>query len=180
MNPELQEAEAALHTSAAQGRAIELQYLPRLDIVGALWVRGSGLTSGPVAPSPGRGIVPDTPNWAVGLLLTWPAVEPSRGASTTRAQSARVRGAAAWRDDIAQAIEAQIDGAHATLAGAQRIAENTPVALVAARDAEAQASARYKAGLASIDLERMIKTCGMGQHCVGVAVSVAVVAPGAV
>ena len=152
LNPELQEAEAALTTSAAQRRAIELQYLPRLDVVGALWARGSGLTSGPLAPSPGRGIVPDTPNWAVGLLLTWPAVELVAVRARTRAQSARVRGAAAWRDDIAQAIEAQIQGAHATLAGAQRIAQNTPIALVAARDAEAQASARYKAGLASIDL----------------------------
>jgi outer membrane protein TolC len=50
-----------------------------------------------------------------------------------------------------QAVQSQIDAAREVLTASRRIAENTPIALKAARDAEQQATARYRSGLASVD-----------------------------
>src|SRR5207244_670963 len=89
-SPEIAEADAAVRASEARKRAVDLQYLPRLDLVGSLWVRGSGLTSGTVAASPGAGIVPDTPNWIAGVVLTWPALELVAVHARARVEAAQV------------------------------------------------------------------------------------------
>lgn len=150
-HPRVLEAEAALRAAEARKRAVDLEYLPRLDIVAALWVRGSGLTSGPLGPGPGDGLVPDTPNWAAGLVLTWPVLEFVAQASKDRREAAQVALARARGDEVAQAIETQIDSARAILEGARRSAANTPIALEAARMAERQLSTRYRSGLATLD-----------------------------
>src|SRR6266403_3656043 len=45
-HPLVIEAEAAERAARARTHAVELTYLPRLDLFASLWVRGSGLTSG--------------------------------------------------------------------------------------------------------------------------------------
>jgi outer membrane protein TolC len=150
-NPEVVEADAAVRASQARKRAVDLQYLPRLDLLGALWIRGSGLASPTLGASPGLGIVPDTPNWATGLCLTWPALELVAVRARSRVEAAQVKAAQARKTDVMQAVQSQIDAAREVLAASRRVAQNTPIALQAARDAEAQATARYKAGLATVD-----------------------------
>jgi outer membrane protein TolC len=150
-NPELVEADAAVRASQARKRVVGLQYLPRLDLLGSLWIRGSGLTSGALPASPGAGIVPDTPNWATGICLTWPALELVAVRARSRVEAAQVKAASARRADVMQAVQSQIDAAKEVLAASRRIAQNTPIALQAARDAERQATARYRAGLSSVD-----------------------------
>jgi outer membrane protein TolC len=63
-----------------------------------------------------------------------------------------VRLSEAHRTDVMQAVQSQVDAARETLLASRRIAENTPIALQSAHDAERQAMARYKAGLASVDI----------------------------
>jgi outer membrane protein len=65
-------------------------------------------------------------------------------------ESYHERAEAARYDQVIQDITGQVEKANATLAGARRIAQNTPIQLQAARDTEQQASARYKAGLGNI------------------------------
>jgi outer membrane protein TolC len=151
-HPLLLEADAAVRSEEARKRAVDLTYLPRLDIVGALWVRGSGLTSGTLGPSPGNGIVPDTANWAAGLVVDFPVLDVVAVRARSRAQAAQVGVAQARRRDLEQAVQSQVDSARAVLDAARRVADNTPIAFQAARAAEAQATARYRAGLATIDL----------------------------
>jgi len=57
---------------------------------------------------------------------------------------------AAKYDQVLQNLTGELEKAKATLAGARRVAANTPVQLEAARATEQQATARYKAGLANI------------------------------
>ena len=121
-----------------------------LVVIAALWARGSGLASGTVEPSPGVGLVPDTPNMVAGLVLTWPALDVIKTRARTRVESALVQQASAARDDVAQAIESQVRLARDTLAAARRVAVNTAVELAAARAAESQATARYRAGLTPV------------------------------
>lgn len=149
-HPLLDQANAGVQAAQARRHAVSLQYLPRLDVIAALWARGSGLASGPVEPSPGAGLVPDTPNLVAGLVLTWPALDIIKTRARTRVESALVQQASAARDDVAQAIESQVRLARDTLAAARRVAVNTAVELAAARAAESQATARYRAGLTPV------------------------------
>ncbi|HEX9104783.1 MAG TPA: TolC family protein, partial [Polyangia bacterium] len=149
-HPLVREAEAAVRSAQSRKRAVELQYLPRLDLFASLWVRGSGLGSGTLPPSPGAGIVPDTPNWLTGLCVTWPALEMVTVRARARVEAAEVKVADARRQEVVQAVLSQIDGARVILEAARREAANTPIALAAARSTEAQATARYRAGLATV------------------------------
>jgi outer membrane protein TolC len=145
-HPALVEADAAVAAAQAQTRAAQLQYLPRLDLVAALWVRGSGLGDA----SGAHGLLPDTPNWAAGLVLSWPALEMFGVRARVRLAQAQTDLQSAQREELAQTIASQVDAARATLDAAVRVAQNTPVALAAARATEQQAQARYRAGLADV------------------------------
>jgi outer membrane protein TolC len=147
-NPRLREAESARRSAAIRRAAVGLEYLPRLEFLGALWTRGSGLSAGGVSYGKADGLVPNTPNWAVGLVLTWPVLETVAARARTRAEEGNVELASARQQEIAQAIQAQLSTAAASLEGARKVATKTPVAVTAAQAAERQATARYKAGLA--------------------------------
>ena len=66
-------------------------------------------------------------------------------------QSANIRAGQAQYSVITTNLQAQFDTALATLAGARRVAANTPVEVSSARVALQQATARYQSGLAPID-----------------------------
>jgi outer membrane protein TolC len=149
-NPHLAESEANIRAAEGRKTVVSLTYLPRLDVVAALWARGSGLTSGILAPSPADGLVPDTPNWAAGLVLSWPALELLIAGQRARVAEASVEIEAARKEEVWQSLATELERARAELDGAKKTAMNTPIALDAARAAEKQASARYQAGLASV------------------------------
>ena len=67
------------------------------------------------------------------------------------AQSATLRAETARAQQIATDLRAQWNRAVATLKGSRQIAANTPVQISAARTATQQATARYEAGLGTID-----------------------------
>lgn len=154
VNPVLVQADAAVQAAQAHKRAVELQYLPRLDLFASLWIRGSGLSNGTSAgslpPSGADGLSPDTPNWAAGIVLTWPALELVATHARARAAKAQLDVARAQRSDVEQAVRAQIETAQKVLEASRRVALNTPIALDAARADESQATARYRAGLATV------------------------------
>jgi outer membrane protein TolC len=149
-NPKIREASAQEASQASRLRATRLEYLPRLDVVGALWGRGSGFSVMGVEGGGSSGLSPDTPNWAAGLCLTWPALEMVGTHARSRAEAAQLDFAKAQKEEIAQAVQTEIDDARTILEGARRVAQNTPIALEAARQAEKQATARYRAGLATV------------------------------
>jgi outer membrane protein TolC len=66
-------------------------------------------------------------------------------------QSANLRAQEAQYQLILTKLRAQFNAAMAALAGARRVAANTPVEVASARTAIEQASARYQSGLAPID-----------------------------
>src|SRR5206468_5885436 len=98
-HPLLVEADAAVAAAQARKHAVNLQYLPRLDLVASLWVRGSGLASSTLPASPGDGLVPDTANWAAGVVLSWPALELIAVRARSRVEAAQVSVADARRRD---------------------------------------------------------------------------------
>jgi outer membrane protein TolC len=84
-------------------------------------------------------------------VLTWPVLDLITVRARSRVETAQVKVADARRLEITQAVEAQLDASRAILDASRRVAENTPIALKAASDAEKQATARYRAGLSTVD-----------------------------
>jgi len=149
-HPELVASEAAVAAARARQHSVSLEYLPRLELLGALWLRGSGYFPNGNSEPPGNGLVPDTPNWAAGVAFTWPVLETVAARARTQAEAVNVKINSARLEDLAQLIDAQVLSASAVLDAAKRIATQTPVALSAARAAETQATARYRSGLATV------------------------------
>jgi outer membrane protein TolC len=151
-NPLLIESDAAVAAAEKRRQAVRLEYLPRIDLCGAIWTRGSGLPNpspdGP--PSGGNGLSPDTPNWAAGITFAWSVLETVGVRARARAEAANVQAESARRTELGQLVDAQLLSAAAIADGARRVATETPVALEAARAAETQATARYKSGLATV------------------------------
>ena len=134
-HPVLREADADVALYESRKHAAQLQLLPRLEVVTTLWVRKAG---DPVAP-----------NWAAGLVLSWPILELFSYQAHARAESVRVRTAEARREELEQGVQADIDRARAILEGAREVADVTPAALKAAQSAEQQVRSRYQSGLAT-------------------------------
>jgi outer membrane protein TolC len=144
-NPDLVLSEAAVTMALQAKRAVDVDYLPRVDLVAAIWLRGSGLYG-----SPAQGLGPDIPNWAVGTVVSWSFLDITAISARSRAASAQHAAAAAQRDEVYLEVQGQLARASAVLNGAIRVAQQTPLELAAARTAEQQAVARYKTGLAPV------------------------------
>jgi outer membrane protein len=147
-DPHIVAAEDRVRVAEAERRVIATGTQPKLALVGALFARGSGELTGGVDA---HGLVPDAPNWALGVLFTWPVLAGRSVAPAVRAQEARVAREHAREDALAQQYAARDDRARALLDGALEVARNTPDALKAATDAEKQTTARFQAQLATAD-----------------------------
>jgi outer membrane protein len=154
-NPDLVVSDATVGVAKQARRVIDVEYLPRVDLVAAIWLRGSGLYG-----SPAQGLAPDIPNWALGAVVSWSFLDIPTIRARSRVASAKYAEAAARRDEVYLAVQGQLESASAILNGAVRVAEQTPIALATARVAEQQAVARYKTGLAPIvdvaDAQRLL------------------------
>jgi outer membrane protein TolC len=154
-HPDIVRSEAVVRKAAESEAAVRVEYLPRLDLAAALWVRGSGLFD-----SPASGLGPDIPNWAAGAILTWPLLDVPTIRARARAASATRAAAESSRDDAYLAIAGQLSRAQATLDGTERIAQQTDTTLAAAKAAEEQAVSRYQTGLSPVtevaDAERLL------------------------
>jgi len=154
-HPSVRAADAATLRSARAEGVVKLEYLPRVQILGAIWLRGSGIYG-----SPADGIVPDVPNWAAGATVSWSVLDIPGVEARARAARAEHEGAVARRDETVLAVASEMQSATAALRGAVNVARTTPTALVSARQAEQQALARYRSALAQAvevaDAERLL------------------------
>jgi len=156
LHPALRESQSAIEVAEAQLRATRMQYLPRIELLAALWSRGSGLNATSIA----GGLVPDAANWGAGLVVSWPALDAFSVRARVHAATAQRAFVIAQQEETTQAIKSQVDAAHVTLDAALAVLQHTPMALQAARATEQQALARYKAGLARVldvaDAQRLL------------------------
>ena len=160
-HPLIAEAKDAEVAAIRERDVAALGWWPRLDVVGALWARGSGIAvNGVVAPSMHDGLNPAVPNWALGLSVSWPLL----GFPAISAESRRTDAAVAMANASERAVENAVSSARraadADAAGAAMVAQRSKVALDAARIALDQAAARYDAGLSSVadvaDAQRLL------------------------
>jgi outer membrane protein len=150
-HPLLQVRQAAVEVARAQEEVLADTNRPRLFVQSALFARGSGAAFNGTLDGGASGLWFDRANWAAGFQVVFPNLFEIPSLRARRAASAATMRAETARYDEAQLlVTSQQRAATAITAAARAVAANTPVQLAAARQSEAQASARYQAGLASI------------------------------
>lgn len=150
-NPIALEQNAAVEQAKAQFKAMERSYFPRFYLQGSAYARGTGAELDGRLPGGLNGLAPTTQNYAIGLTVTFSALDFPSIQAREAAQSATIRAQEARSQQIAADLRAQWNAAVATVRGARRIAANTPVQVSAARATVQQATARYQAGLGNIE-----------------------------
>ncbi len=165
------EGDPAAHPAAAAGRAsVEEQrsdlrvlarsYAPRFDLQSAAFGRSSGAHPDGTVSGGFGSLALDRTNWAVGLTITFPLLDFAQIGAKKGIQASDERAAEARYDRIVQEITAEAGKARARWESARKVAGQTPVQLEAARTAERQTLARYRAGLGTVvevaDAERLL------------------------
>jgi outer membrane protein TolC len=149
-HPLAEQQNAVVGEVKAQEHALDRTYFPRFFLQGSAYSRGSGAHTDGTVGGAFSGLAPNIQNWALGMSVVFPAFDLPALRVRKEIATHTERSAAAQYDRILQDLESQTEKAQAQLAGARRVAENTPIELAAARTAEQQATARYKSGLGNI------------------------------
>jgi outer membrane protein TolC len=131
--------------------ALGRSYYPQFLVQGTASGRGTGLQTDGSRLGGANGLVPTVPNYGVGFTVTFAAMDRFALHEQEAMQAAHIRAQEAQLQTIAVHLRAQYDIAVAALAGARRVAANTPAAVAAGQSAVEQAAARYQSGLAPID-----------------------------
>ncbi len=150
-NPHAAEQNAVVAEAQSQLKALHRTYYPQFSAQGLAGVRGSGMLPDGGRLGGANGLAPTTQNYSLGLTVTFPVMDKFALREQEAEQAANIRAGQAQYSLITTTVQAQFDTAVATLAGARRVAANTPVEVSSARVSLDQATARYRAGLAQID-----------------------------
>jgi outer membrane protein len=140
---------AKVKEQQAELRAVDRSFAPKVDLLASASGRGSGKTPGGVYQGGDAGLNIDTHNWAVGAQVTLPLGAWPLLMAQHRAQSATVAAQQDRYDQTLRELNERLAQASAGVRTAEAQAREAPVALTAARAAEAQQRARYASGLAS-------------------------------
>jgi outer membrane protein TolC len=140
---------SAIEAARARERTLDRSYFPRFNFQAGISARGTGAPFNGVVES-SKGLLPQTPNWASGMSVSFPLFDVFSIRARRRIESSNEAAERARYDQTIQALKAQDARSRALIDGALRIAENTPIQLKAAQDAEIRARARYNAQLANV------------------------------
>lgn len=147
-HPRAAAADAQVDAVRARDRVLDRSYFPRVEVQTA--VSGRGVSQQIDGTSAGNGLGFDVPNWALGVSVTFPSLEIFRTQARRRVEAGRLQEATARYDRTTQTLQTQEAKARAVIGAAYQIAANTPQQLQAARETDAQARARYDAGLTNV------------------------------
>jgi outer membrane protein len=150
-HPVALEQNAADAQEQSRLQSLQRTYRPQFVLQGVAAARGTGMEVDGARLGGLNGLAPTTQNYGLGLTVTFPVMDRFGIREQEAVQSANIRAGQAQYQLIAANLQAQFNAALATLAGARRVAANTPVEVAAATASFEQATARYKSGLAPID-----------------------------
>jgi outer membrane protein len=149
-NPFAQAQHARVQEEQSLVHALDRSYYPKLYLQSVVMGRGSGVDPTGKFLGGTEGLGPDRANWAAGLSVTFPVFDIFSIKSKKAVEAANERAEEARYDQALQDLTGQLRKAQASLDGARKVAENTPLELDAARTTETQERARYQAGLATL------------------------------
>jgi outer membrane protein len=143
--------QAAVDFARTQQETLARTDFPRLYLQSSAFARGSGANPSGQLEGGLDGLGLDRANWAAGVQVVFPnAFDFASLRARKAAAAASARAETARHDEALLTITSQRQAAAAMVQASRAVAANTPLQLAAAQQSEAQASARYRAGLASI------------------------------
>jgi len=149
--PAMLEQRAAVSQSESELRATDRSWVPQFNLLAAGYGRGTGAETDGQRRGGANGLAPNVGNYAVGFNVTFGFLDFASIHAREASQSATLKAEQSRETLVGRQLQEQFAQARATLRAMRSIAVNTPIQLVAARTTLAQATARYKAGLVSID-----------------------------
>jgi outer membrane protein len=150
-HPLLHSGKAAIDLARAREDVLAVTNRPRVYLQSSVFARGSGANPDGAFDGGVDGLGLDRANWAAGVQVTFPNLfDFSTLRSRRAAAGAATRAETARYDETTLVVISQQRMAAAMVEATRAIVENTPIQLAAAQQSEAQARARYDAGLASI------------------------------
>jgi outer membrane protein TolC len=159
-HPAMLELQLAQKESLARMRVIERSYYPRFNTQATLYARGTGANPDFTTGGALAGLGPNIYNWGLGFTMTYSLMDLPGLRIRKEIEGSRGRAEQARQEQLRRELETQKSRALAQFETAKRVSGNTPTQWKAAREARAQAEARYRAGLSSItelaDAERSL------------------------
>jgi outer membrane protein TolC len=149
-NPAAEAQHARVQESQSLVHALDRSYYPKFYLQSVVMGRGSGVDPAGKFLGGSEGLGPERANWGAGVTVTFPVFDIFSIKSKKAVEAANERAEEARYDQQLQDLTGQLRKAQASLDGALKVAENTPVELDAARTTETQQRARYQAGLATL------------------------------
>jgi outer membrane protein TolC len=150
-HPLAQLRHAAVDVARAQEDILSRTDLPRVYVQSSVFARGTGANANGQLDGGLSGLALDRANWAAGVQVVFPnAFDFTSLRARKAAAAASARSETALYDEAVLTVTSQQQAAAAMVQATRAVAANTPVQLAAAQQSEAQATARYQAGLASI------------------------------
>jgi len=164
-HPTLREREAAVEAARMRLDAARHAADPEIAVQGTVYGRGTGVLETNASGTGADGLGFDAANWAVGVSVTVPMMEWANKRAREAVQSAHLDAARARVDETTRDLLRRRTVAAQDVTAAEGLARQMPLLVTAARAAQAQASARYEAGLSSImevaDAERRLSQAEM-------------------
>lgn len=149
-HPVLRQQRQVVEQIQAGEQILQRSYYPRFSVQGSNYARGTGAYANGATLGGVNGLGPNIYNWGAGLSVTFPLFDLPSLRSKRQIERHRELAESARFDQYQQDLSSAAAGARAMLDGARRVALNMPVQLEAARSAEHQMNARYKAGLGTL------------------------------
>jgi outer membrane protein TolC len=150
-HPLVQVHQASIDVARAQEDVLARADRPRVYLQSSVFARGGGANANGQLDGGVGGLGLDRANWAAGIQVQFPNLfdfsslhaRQAAAAASERAETARY-------DEALLTIGSQQQAAATMVQAARAVAANTPVQLASAQQSEAQARARYQAGLTNI------------------------------
>ena len=141
-----------VHLAEAQQQILAATDRPHVYVQSSVFARGSGANPNGDLTTSADGLGLDRANWAAGVQVVFPNVFDFSSLRARRtAAAATTRAETALYDEALLTVAARRREASALAEATRAAAANTPVQLTAARQSEAQARARFEAGLAPLN-----------------------------
>ena len=150
---------AAVDAAKAKEKVSERLWVPRFNWQSAVYGRGTGARLDGTFDN-GRGLYPDTFNWATGITVSFSAMDFFGIRARRKAEASATLAEQARYDQVVNTLKAQDTRARILLDSARKIAANTDIQVKAAQETLTRAKVRYEYGLTNIvevaDAQRLL------------------------